>query len=290
MRGSPSVRSSDSTDVAASEAARSAADASVLIEFVHDLDGAARVGAVCEATWGGQGILPLDLTRALAHPSGTVLLARGLANGARLDVGVAAGFLSWADEVHFHSHLVGVVPTHRGAGVGVALKLAQRASCLMHGVRLMRWTFDPLLMPNARLNISRLGGVATRFLPDFYGEMKDSINRGDDSDRVELSWRLDRPLPPKPSGPALVRKAGALLEVDATGWPRRTDKSLEPGALIAIPRDYGEIRRRRDPRATAWRCELRAVLTSVFAAGLVLEGFDGGNYRLGRHSGSSRYP
>lgn len=290
MTASPSIRSSDSSDLAASEAARSAADASVSVELVHDLDGAARVGAVCEATWGAQGVMPLDLTRALAYPSGTVLLARGLENGARFDVGVAAGFLSWADEVHFHSHLVGVVPTHRGAGIGVALKLAQRASCLMHGVRLMRWTFDPLLAPNARLNISRLGGVATRFLPDFYGDMKDSINRGDDSDRVELSWRLDRPLPPKTSGPAWDRKAGALLEVDATGWPRRTDKSLDPGALIAIPRDYGEIRRRRDPRATAWRSEVRVLLASVFAAGLVLEGFDGGNYRIGREPGPGSDP
>lgn len=273
---SPGVR-----EAAAADASASAAAAGVVVELVRDLEGSVRVAAVCDVTWGGEGLLPIDLARALAYPGGTVLLARRRDHGRLTDVGVAVGFLCWGDELHFHSHLVGVTPGQRGAGVGLALKLAQRSSCVSHGVRMMQWTFDPLLAANARLNLSRLGGVATRFLPDCYGQMTDSINNGDRSDRVELSWRLDRPLPSKSSSIALPSVSATVLEIDGDGWPHRTGEPIRPGAGIAIPRDYGEMRRRADPRAPAWRTELGSVLVSVFEAGLVLDGFDDDNYKIG---------
>ena len=80
----------------------------------------------------------------------------------------AVGFvLGWAgvDEegLHVHSHMVATVPDRRHAGVGYALKLAQRAQALEQGIHLVRWTFDPMVARNAWLNFGKLGTLCRRF-------------------------------------------------------------------------------------------------------------------------------
>jgi predicted GNAT superfamily acetyltransferase len=45
---------------------------------------------------------------------------------------------------YLHSHMLGVLPQYRNAGVGRALKLAQREEALSRGIDLVEWTFDPL--------------------------------------------------------------------------------------------------------------------------------------------------
>jgi hypothetical protein len=80
-------------------------------------------------------------------------------------VGFALGFLGWEGGVHLHSHQVGVIHELRSAGVGYALKLAQRAQALRHGVTEMRWTYDPMLFANARFNLVRLGARPVGVLP-----------------------------------------------------------------------------------------------------------------------------
>src|SRR5687767_15531377 len=42
------------------------------------------------------------------------------------------------------SHMLGVLPQARGAGVGAQLKLAQRAHAIDMGIDLIEWTYDPL--------------------------------------------------------------------------------------------------------------------------------------------------
>src|SRR5205823_7392831 len=91
-------------------------------------------------------------------------------------VGFVAGFLGVQEGLHAHSHMLGVVQDAQSRGVGYALKLAQRAACLDAGIDEVRWTYDPLVARNARFNLVKLGAVATRFLPGFYGEMTDRLN------------------------------------------------------------------------------------------------------------------
>ena len=55
-----------------------------------------------------------------------------------------------------HSHMLAVRPEWRGRDVSVRLKLFQRSWCLARGIRLVTWTYDPLLLKNARLNLVRL--------------------------------------------------------------------------------------------------------------------------------------
>ncbi|HEX2799157.1 MAG TPA: GNAT family N-acetyltransferase, partial [Thermoanaerobaculia bacterium] len=92
-----------------------------------------------------------------------------------------------------HSHLLAVRPEEQGRGLGVKLKLFQRAWCLERGIRLVTWTYDPFLLKNAKLNVGRLHATVRSLLPDFYGHMG-GIYAGLPTDRFEVNWRLDDPL------------------------------------------------------------------------------------------------
>jgi predicted GNAT superfamily acetyltransferase len=135
-----------------------------------------------------------------------------------------------------------VDPAARGRGIGVALKLRQRATCLEHGVDEIRWTYDPLIRRNARMNLVRLGAEVIAYRPDFYGELRDTISAGDRSDRFEVRWRLGSP-----------RTRRALA-----GEPQPEWRAAGGLPLVA---DFEHVRR-SDPDAAA---RLRAVSREAFA-------------------------
>lgn len=70
---------------------------------------------------------------------------------------------------YLHSHMLAVLSDYRNAGLGRRLKLAQREDAIARGFDLMEWTFDPLEIKNAHLNIARLGAISRRYKEDFYG-------------------------------------------------------------------------------------------------------------------------
>ena len=232
-----------------------AADAGVRISALTELEDADRVRSIIDLVWGQQ-VLPRELLRALQH-AGCVLLG---AHSDRDLVGFVLGFLGFEGGLHLHSHMLAVAPEHRASGVGFALKVAQRALCLEKGIEEARWTFDPLVARNARLNLSRLGAEAVRFFPDFYGEMTDRLNRGDRSDRLEVSWKL-----------ASARVEAALR--------RRLEEPADPKASVRIPLDHVEVRERDPERGRRTREETRAELAACFDAGLIATWFtDDGTY------------
>ncbi len=254
--------------------AHQAADrAGVRIVAVHEPDQVGRIADVVEAVWGPAVRPTPDLLRALAR-AGAVLLAAEPTDRPGEAVGCALGFLGWEGGVHLHSHQVGVLAGSRQTGVGYALKLAQRASCLEQGITEMRWTFDPMLARNAGFNFGKLGVVGTAFLPDFYGRMHDAINAGDASDRFEVSWRLDAPVV------ARSNHAGGneLVVTDEAGLPRRSDLPVGPGVRVPIPADYAELRAAGEPAADVWRQAARAAFTECFDAGLAAAAFGSGGY------------
>ena len=55
--------------------------------------------------------------------------------------------------VYLHSHMLGVLPEFRRQGLGQRLKLEQRREALARGIGLIEWTFDPLELNNAHLNL-----------------------------------------------------------------------------------------------------------------------------------------
>ena len=91
---------------------------------------------------------------------------------------------------YLHSHMLAVREGYRNRGLGAQLKLEQRREALSRGIGLMEWTFDPLEIRNAHLNIHKLGALVRCYLPDFYGVSSSRLQGGLPTDRLVAEWRL----------------------------------------------------------------------------------------------------
>ena len=91
------------------------------------------------------------------------------------------------------SHMLGVAPTARDAGLGTRLKLAQRDAAIAMGLELIEWTFDPLQALNAHFNFAKLGVVAEEYEENVYGESSSPLHRGAPTDRFVAEWRITTP-------------------------------------------------------------------------------------------------
>src|SRR6478672_3196989 len=89
---------------------------------------------------------------------------------------------------YLHSQMVGVRKQYRDGGLGQQLKLAQRDDALARGFELMEWTFDPLEIKNAYLNIEKLGAIARRYQVNQYGLTTSPLQGGLPSDRLIAEW------------------------------------------------------------------------------------------------------
>ncbi len=114
-------------------------------------------------------------------------MAIGAFDGDEL-VGVVYGFATRDPEV-LHSHYLAVDPALRRSGLGAELKRRQRTWCLDRGITAMRWTFDPLQLANAHLNLHALGAVGISYHEDHYGTLG-GINGDLPTDRLTVHWDL----------------------------------------------------------------------------------------------------
>ncbi|WP_370676327.1 GNAT family N-acetyltransferase [Pleomorphomonas sp. PLEO] len=156
-----------------------------------------------------------------------------------------------------HSHRLAVRAEARGLGLGLKLKLYQADWCLQRGIRHVRWTYDPLRLPNAALNIGRLGATSSTYHRDYYGKMG-GINAGTASDRLLVDWRLDG------DRYARCRAGEAALTASQVATARR----------IALPSDFAGLLRADPAAASAERLRVREEIEASLAAGFVIAGVD----------------
>lgn len=250
----------------------------VRIVELGDSPGAAahhQAAALLERIW-GEPLMEPGLLRALSH-AGNYVAAAYLCQGAREEMtGVSVGFFTAAGELH--SHITGVAPGARGTGTGRMLKSHQRAWALERGIRRVVWTFDPLVRRNAHFNMHVLGAMPVRYLPDFYGMMKDELNDGSPSDRLSTVWDLNAPVPPVPgdSGALVERGAAVMLapgeEHPAAGLP------VEGRLLVAVPEDVEELRARHPETTARLRFAVREALMPAMEAGMRVTGITRDGY------------
>jgi predicted GNAT superfamily acetyltransferase len=91
---------------------------------------------------------------------------------------------------YLHSHMLAVRKTWRDHGLGRRLKLAQRDDALEKSTELIEWTFDPLEIKNAHLNLARLGAIARRYSVNHYGDSSSPLQGGLPTDRLVAEWWL----------------------------------------------------------------------------------------------------
>ena len=105
--------------------------------------------------------------------------------------GVKSG--NGAPQPYLHSHMLAVRQGYRNRGLGARLKLEQRQEALRRGIRSMEWTFDPLEIKNAFLNIHKLGAIVRSYEVNFYGLTTSRLQGGLPSDRLVAEWQMDSP-------------------------------------------------------------------------------------------------
>jgi predicted GNAT superfamily acetyltransferase len=205
-------------------------------------------------------------------------------------IGFVFGFVGYDEgEIVFHSHMLAVLPEFREHGIGYRLKLAQRQQALAKGFKCITWTFDPLQSPNAYLNFSKLGVIASKYKVNFYGEQtSSSLHRFIGTDRLWVSWflesnrvkqRLECGLTEEPCQGDLS-KLVSLVKKGPDGWPQSRSVALltEERLMIEVPPDISRLQEQNPQLAVAWRNATRAAFTEALGAGYIVEDF----YRLNR--------
>ncbi|MEW1722920.1 GNAT family N-acetyltransferase [Streptomyces sp. NPDC093109] len=232
----------------------------------------------------GRPLMTTELLRALAKSGNYVT---GAYDGDEL-VGASVAFFGAPRDGCLYSHIAGVSDRMRGRHVGHALKLHQRAWALLHGTSTIVWTFDPLVRRNAYFNLVKLAASPAEYLPDFYGGMHDTINGGDDSDRLLVRWDLTAPRVVAASaghGPLLdaaaERAAGAAVALDISdaGRPVSGVRNAET-LLVSVPGDIETLRTQDPQTAKDWRQALREVLGGLLDDGARVTGFDRAGWYL----------
>ena len=147
-------------------------------------------------------------------------------------------------KVYLHSHMLGVLPEFRNAGVGRQLKLRQRDDALTRGIDLIEWTFDPLDLKNAYFNVERLGAIVRRYLRNQYGVSSSLLHGGLPTDRCVAEW-----------------------------WIGKPRQKAEVAERIHVPADIAEARARQ--------AEIADRFEQCFARGLTVVGVDRTDYLLG---------
>lgn len=263
---------------AAGTAARSA---QLSVAEVADMPTLTRTTTLLDGIWGTSPDAPLiaaSTLKALAHAGNYITAA--FRDGEI--VGALIGFLGLHDgALTLHSHILGVSPAAQGRSIGYALKLDQRAWSLAHGIQTVTWTFDPLVRRNAYFNLTKLGARITAYYENFYGDMPDGINAGDESDRVLVEWPLAAPsvvdvsenhgLEPDVD---VLRAQGATvaLSADDDGKPVLGSASGGPAVLVQVPNDIVGLREKDLGLALAWRRAVREALGGALGAGYVAAG------------------
>jgi predicted GNAT superfamily acetyltransferase len=253
---------------------------STSIRELADIEDLRELAELFAVVWGRPGEPPVnsDILKALAHSGNYV-------SGAYVDGRLVGGVVGWfggvpPHELHMHSHILGVLGGSAAHGVGFELKQHQRRWCLAREVRVMEWTTDPLVRRNAYFNLTKLGAHAPEYLVNFYGEMSDEINAGEESDRLLIRWRLDSESVEAAAGghahepdvEELLRDGAAVvLSVGDKGEPQVTE-AFARVLLCQVPDDIVALRRSDPPLARAWRMTLRKAFTDALAAGYEVSG------------------
>jgi predicted GNAT superfamily acetyltransferase len=195
-------------------------------------------------------------------------LVLGAYDGARL-VGFSLAFPGFkpSGTAYWHSHMTAVLPAYQNSGLGRRIKLRQREEAMRAGLSLIEWTFDPLETRNAYFNIERLGVVARRYVPNFYGITSSVLQGALPTDRLIAEWHVASP------------RVEAIVERG-----EKADREVE--AEVEIPAEVAVMRTRDIAGALAIQSRAREQFERHFEAGLTVLGYrraaNGGVFELGQ--------
>jgi predicted GNAT superfamily acetyltransferase len=171
---------------------------------------------------------------------------------------------------YLHSHMLAVRNRYRDKGVGAQLKLEQRREALSRGIERIEWTFDPLEIKNAHLNIRKLGAIVRCYFVNFYGVSSSRLQGGLPTDRLVAEWYLNSP------------RVNAALEGHPAAVHKIEEQILVPAAIYEWKASPGGRE-----QALAVQLENRRRFQQAFSKGLAVVSFHrdsegNGVFELGR--------
>ena len=184
--------------------------------------------------------------------------------------GIRHGVLAhWSD-------MLAVVPELRGTGLGGRLKAWQRARCETMGVRIIYWTWDPLVSRNSHLNLNKLGARVDEFVENMYGLTDSALMGALPTDRFVAAWELDHVIIARrlaaraddaPRLQALPLVAGGPGAPPPAVWPDA------PAVRVDIPRDFPALLGTDPTAAAAYRRHSHAAFMHYFALGYQISSY-----------------
>jgi predicted GNAT superfamily acetyltransferase len=229
---------------------------SIVIRNSHDLDELRAAVALQKEVWNftDAELIPLRLFVVAEKVGGQVIGAfegNDMVGFALAVPGVRGG------HPYLHSHMLAVHKDFRNGGLGRRIKLFQREEALARGLELIEWTFDPLEIKNAYLNIERLGAIARRYTINQYGITSSPLQGGLPTDRLIAEWWV------KSKRVESLLSNGAIPEVSAV-------------TTISVPAAIYEWKAAPDTRARAKEIQEgnREQFLKAFADGLAVVGYE----------------
>jgi predicted GNAT superfamily acetyltransferase len=248
----------------------------ITVRRIADFDEYRECERLQERVWGSGDIAGVPLLDLLtAQENGGMVLGA-------FDGDTLAGFVYSFPGIHEDgrikqaSVLLAVAGEYRGRGLGATLKLAQREEAMRQGIDLITWTYDPLRLVNAGLNIHRLGGIAREYRVNHY-DSGSGLNQGLDTDRLIVEWWLDG-----------VSRSGfgefddepvALAEVvpaGNSGFMRMSAPELDadaPELWLPVPPDITAIKNYDLGLARDWQLQTRMLFRAYFERGYAVVDF-----------------
>jgi predicted GNAT superfamily acetyltransferase len=179
---------------------------------------------------------------------------------------------------YLHSHMLAVRKQHQNAGLGRRIKLFQRDDALARGFELIEWTFDPLEIKNAYLNIEKLGAIARRYNVNQYGITSSPLQGGLPTDRLVAEWWLES------------QRVETVLHAGRK-------PQLEVLAVISVPAQIYEWKASPTTRSQAKDVQdrNREQFAKAFGDGLAVLGYErdqqgNGKFLMGRWTEKWAYP
>ena len=242
------------------------------------LDECRQVAALEKAVWGYT-----DAEDVVPPPVLIVSIKRGgILLGAFDDGGLMRGFVYSMPAIKDGratqwSHMLGVAPEMRAAGLGRAPEARAAAGRTRYGPGSHRVDLRPLQAANAHLNFAKLGIVVEEYEENIYGESSSPLHRGTPTDRFVAEWRLREPHVERriaARGGPIVRDS-SIAAAPVVNPARPGEPWLQPGpadfsidarrVLVEIPVGFSEMLERDSGLADAWRLSTREIFQSYFA-------------------------
>lgn len=170
-------------------------------------------------------------------------------------------------ELAHWSDMLAVVPELRNSGLGAQLKEYQRARCEQMGIRVIYWSWDPLVSRNSHLNLNKLGVRVDEFAENLYGALDSPMFGGLPTDRFIAAWDLDpqavsRRLAQRTADTPLL--ASAPIVAGGPDAPPPTTWPDAPAVRVNVPRDFQGLLVTDPAAAAAYRRHSHDAFTYYF--------------------------